>query len=316
MSGIAVTRHESLKTNLAGMELVSPVLNASGAFNPGLFNELFPLKDVLGGIVTKTVTPGPRTGNPQQRTVELPGIGMLNSIGLQNPGLGHFLDKEARNFKGYGTALILSMSATTTEAFAQMAEAVMSHPDGSCVDALELNLSCPNVAKGVEFSSSPALVKEAVSAVAGVFDRPVFAKLTPNIADMAPVAEGALNGGASGLTAINTVFGAAIDPKARKPVLPRISGGYSGPGIKPVAIHHILRLRQAFPEAVIMGVGGISTATDVLEFMMAGASAVQVGTACFRHPGVFPRLAAELDAFCREEGIQRLSALVGCAVSR
>jgi len=301
---------------VAGIEFSSVLLNASGAFNASLFNRLYPLKEVMGGIVTKTVTTEPLAGNLQPRTVELPGIGMLNSIGLQNPGLAYSLEKDIPALKALGLPVILSISAHSSAEFAKMAETALSHANGPIIEALELNLSCPNVEKGgVHFGSAQDSVREALKAVTSVFPKPVFAKLTPNVSDIVAIGGAAIEGGAAGLTAINTVLGAAIDIKKRKPVMPRVSAGYSGPGIKPVAIHAIWNLRKHFPETPIMGVGGVSSAEDVLEFLMAGASLVQVGTICFRQPMIFKEIAESLQAYCTAEGVASLAELCGCAHS-
>jgi dihydroorotate dehydrogenase (NAD+) catalytic subunit len=306
-----------LSVTVAGLSFPTPVLNASGAFNPTLFSRLFDFPTTLGGIVTKTVTREPWVGNPQYRTVELPGVGMLNSIGLQNPGLQYFLDEEAPVLKAHGIPLFLSISASSNSEFALMAQTVAQHPNGYCVDALELNLSCPNVEKGgVHFGSNPESVLGAVSAVKAVWSRPVFAKLTPNVTDIVSIAASAIEGGADGLTAINTVLGASIDIKKKKPVLKRVSGGYSGPGIKPIALHAVWQLHQHFPTTPIMAVGGLSNANDVLEFLMAGASLVQVGTACFRQPMVFPRIIEQLRQYGQDEGLASIHELVGCAHPR
>lgn len=303
------------KTKVAGLDLSSFLLNASGTFNPALFNELFPLKEMLGAIVTKTVTPEAFWGNPQPRVVELPGVGMLNSIGLQNPGLAYFLEKDSQSLAGYGLPVILSISGDTVEEFSQMAAQATAHPHTqSTVCALELNLSCPNVAQGgIQFGVSASMVKEAVSAVVSVYPGPVFAKLTPNVTDIVAIGAAAIEGGAQGLTAINTLLGASIDVKHRRPALNRVSGGYSGPGIKPVAVHAIWQLHKHFPETPIMGVGGVMNAHDVLEFLMAGASLVQVGTSCYRHPGVFGDIIRDLTAYAEAEGVQNFQELVGCA---
>lgn len=303
-----------LSHTVAGIEFASVLLNASGAFNASLFNELYPLTEVMGGIVTKTVTTEPLAGNLQPRTVELPGIGMLNSIGLQNPGLAYSLEKDIPALKALGLPVILSISAHSSAEFAQMAETALSHSNGPMIEALELNLSCPNVEKGgVHFGSAQDSVREALKAVTSVFPKPVFAKLTPNVSDIVSIGGAAIEGGAAGLTAINTVLGAAIDIKKRKPVMPRVSAGYSGPGIKPVAIHAIWNLRKHFPETPIMGVGGVSNAEDVLEFLMAGASLVQVGTICFRQPMIFKEITESLQAYCTAEGVASLAELCGCA---
>lgn len=303
-----------LSTTLAGLELSSPLMNASGAFNASLFNRLYPLQKVMGAIVTKTVTQNPQAGNIHPRTVELPGIGMLNSIGLQNPGLVYALEKEIPELKACGLPVILSISAHSSVEFAQMAEFALNHPNGNLIEALELNLSCPNVEKGgVHFGSAADSVKSALQAVTAICKKPVFAKLTPNVGDIVPIAGAAIEGGASGLTTINTVLGVAIDIHQRKPVMPRISAGYSGPGIKPIALHAIWNLRKHFPEIPIIGVGGISNTQDVLEFLMAGATVVQIGTICFRQPMIFKTIAEELAHFCKRENVQRLCDLSGCA---
>lgn len=303
-----------LGNTVAGIRFSNVLLNASGAFNAHLFNELYPLQDNLGGIVTKTVTSQPLAGNIQPRTVELPGIGMLNSIGLQNPGLAYSLEKDIPALKAYGLPVILSISAHSSTEFAKMTETALSHPSGAMIEALELNLSCPNVEKGgVHFGSAQDSVKDALKAVTSICNKPVFAKLTPNVGDIVAIGGAAIEGGAAGLTAINTVLGAAIDIRKKKPVMPRVSAGYSGPGIKPVAIHAIWNLRKHFPETPIMGVGGISSAEDVLEFLMAGASLVQVGTICFRNPLIFQQITAQLQEYCLAEELTSLSALCGCA---
>jgi dihydroorotate dehydrogenase (NAD+) catalytic subunit len=268
----------------------------------------------MGGIVTKTVTRNPRFGNPQHRTAELPGVGMLNSIGLQNPGLDYFLEVESVKLQEHGIPIILSYSAESSQEFGQIAELVENHPNGRLVSALELNLSCPNVdAGGIHFGTSCPSVTEALRAVTGATNKPVFAKLTPNVSNIVAIAEAAVEGGAHGLTAINTVMGAAIDIRTRKPKLARVSGGYSGPGIKPIAIHAVWSIHKALPDVPIIAVGGISTTDDVLEFIMAGASLVQVGTACFRYPMCFSDIHKDLLAYARCHQLGHLSELKGCA---
>ncbi|MBY0404408.1 MAG: dihydroorotate dehydrogenase, partial [Cyanobacteria bacterium] len=285
----------SLEINIAGIKFNSPLLNASGAFNPDFFSRLFPLDTTLGAILSKTVTPLPQAGNPQQRTVELPGIGMLNSIGLQNPGLAYFLETEAPIFQTHGLPIILSISAHSQDAFGEMARQIESHPNGQYVQLIEVNLSCPNVEKGgAHFGTIPSFVVDAISAVTENTQKPVFAKLTPNVTDILSLADAAIQGGASGLTAINTVMGCSIDIKTRKPILPRVSGGYSGPGIKPIALHAVWQLYKSFPNVPIMAVGGMEKTEDILEFIFAGASLTQVGTACFRSPLVFTTIIQEL----------------------
>ena len=304
----------ALGMTVAGIDFANVLLNASGAFNAPFFNQLYPLNQALGGIVTKTVTQEPLAGNPQARTVELPGIGMLNSIGLQNPGLAYTLDVDLPALKSYGLPVILSISAHSSTAFARMVEMAFSHPNGHLIEAVELNLSCPNVEKGgVHFGSAADSVREALKAVTSICTRPIFAKLTPNVGDIVAIGGAAIEGGAAGLTAINTVLGAAIDIRRKKPALPRVSAGYSGPGIKPIALHAIWNLHKHFPETPIIGVGGVSCADDVLEFLMAGASLVQVGTICFREPMIFKAITEQLQAYCAAEQLLSLADLRGCA---
>lgn len=304
----------ALSIELAGLSLDSPVFNASGTFNAGTFNQLFPLKGTLGMVVTKTVTAEPWKGNPQPRTHELPGIGMLNSIGLQNPGLEYCLNTEIPELRRLGMAVMLSLSANSVEDFVKLIDRVNAHESGQHVAAIELNLSCPNVAKGgVHFGRSEEAVYEVLKAVTQCYRKPVFTKLTPNVEDIVSIGQAAVDGGTSGLTAINTVLGVAIDWKRRQPVMPRISAGYSGPGIKPIALHAVWSLYQVFPGIPIIGVGGIASAEDILEFLMAGASAVQVGTSCFRDPLIFADVIKKLRDYCEAEGLSQLSDIRGCA---
>ncbi|MEB3287546.1 MAG: dihydroorotate dehydrogenase [Vampirovibrionales bacterium] len=298
-----------------GIVLKSPILNASGAFHPAVISQMLSIGDVFGALVTKTVTPQPRAGNPQYRAVELPGIGMLNSIGLQNAGLENILEKEVPQWLGFGnTPLILSLSAETPEAFAKMAKTIEAHALGQQIMAYELNLSCPNVAKGgLDFGSSPSLISDIIKTLRSTSAKPLYAKLTPNVQSVLPMAEAAIKAGVTGLVAINTVLGLAIDTRQKKAILPRVSGGYSGPGIRPIALHHVWQLHKAFPDTPIIGVGGIETADDILQFLMAGASAVQVGTSCFRTPDIFQTLHQDLLAYCCQENLQALSQLRGIA---
>jgi dihydroorotate dehydrogenase (NAD+) catalytic subunit len=303
-----------LSISVAGLDFSSLLLNASGAFNPAFFNRLYPLAETLGGLITKTVTIKPQLGNRQPRTHELPGIGMLNSIGLQNPGLSYTLETDIPALANYGLPVFLSLSAHSSGDFARMAEAVLSHPSAAHVQALELNLSCPNVEKGgLHFGTAAASVKDAITAVRSVWQKPLFAKLTPNVTDIVSIGAAAIEGGVSGLTAINTVLGVAIDIHKRKPVMPRISAGYSGPGIKPIALHAVWTLHKHFPETSIMAVGGIASAEDALEFVMAGASLLQIGTACFRDPMVFQVMRRALEDYCEREKLSSLNELLGCA---
>ncbi|MBY0450866.1 MAG: dihydroorotate dehydrogenase [Cyanobacteria bacterium] len=296
----------------------NPILNASGTFYPASFDQLCPLAKCMGGIVTKTVTPTAKTGNSQPRTVELPGIGMLNSIGLQNPGLAYTLEKDLESLSTYHLPIILSIAATSLQEFSQMSEQIVSvqsqYPN---LLALEINLSCPNVDKGgLDFGSSCDGITEVVKTVRDIWPGVLWAKLTPNAGNIIPLAGAAVEAGASGITAINTLLGVAIDIRRRRPILPRVSGGYSGPGVKPVALHAVWQLYKHFPEIPIIGIGGIQSLDDTLEFMMAGASLIQVGTACFARPTLFEDIHNGLTQFARQEGLAHLQELVGCAHSQ
>jgi dihydroorotate dehydrogenase (NAD+) catalytic subunit len=303
----------ALAQTIAGVSFATPILNASGAFYAPTFSQLMDLPTNLGGLVTKTVTQHPQHGNKPYRTVELPGIGMLNSIGIQNPGLTDCLFQEIATLAKYAMPVIISISAHSIADFEQMALDIATHPNAPVISAIELNLSCPNVsAGGIHFGTDPNAVKLAVAAVKHACNKPVWAKLTPNVTDIVAIGQAAVDGGADGLTAINTVMGLALDIKKKKPILARVSGGYSGPGIRPIALNAVWQLHKHLPTTPIIGVGGIETLEDVLSFIMAGASLVQVGTACFRQPMVFQQLVTELSAYCLSEHIC-ISELVGIA---
>lgn len=306
----------STAQTIAGISFPHCVLNASGCFNPISFHQLSPLPGGLGGVVTKTTTLEPRPGNPLPRTVELPGVGMLNSIGLQNPGLSSVLTEDVPAFYNCGQLpQIVSIAACSVDEFAEMAHQIEAHPSRPMIQALEVNLSCPNVAKGgVDFGRSPEHIASIISALVQATPLPLFAKLTPNVASMVPMAEAALEAGATGITAINTLLGAHINIHTRKATLPRVSGGYSGPGVFPVALHHVLQLKQAFPSAPIMGVGGIASADNAIAMLMAGASLLQVGTQCFANPSVFVQLNQQLRRFLAAEGVRSVEELVGVAI--
>jgi dihydroorotate dehydrogenase (NAD+) catalytic subunit len=268
----------------------------------------------MGGLVSKTLTPTPWAGNPQRRTAELPGIGMLNSIGLQNMGLPAFLDHELDTWAKTGLPCILSLSANSIDEFMAMANTIEDHPLSSSVRVLELNLSCPNVAKGgLHFGVSPACVQETVAAVVSTTTKPVFAKLTPNVTDMIPIAAAALEGGATGLTAINTVLGMAIDIEEQRPVLVKKSGGYSGPGIFPIALHHVYQLYHHFPTTPIIAVGGVSRWKDIIAFMLAGASLVQIGTMAFREPKCYLDFTEGMTGYLKQHSIADWADLRGNA---
>ncbi|MXX39649.1 MAG: dihydroorotate dehydrogenase [Gemmatimonadetes bacterium] len=296
-----------LSIDFAGVQLRNPVLLASGTCNYG--QELLPLTDFarLGGLVTKTITPQPRGGNPPQRIVETP-AGMLNSIGLQNPGLAAFVEKQWPLLAGLDAQVVVNIAGFAVEEFGQMA-ASLEALEG--IAALEVNISCPNVeAGGDNFATRPQTAAAAIDAVRSRTQRPVIAKLTPNVTDIAEIARAVVDVGADAVSLINTLVGMAIDVERRRPVLGGTTGGLSGPAIKPVALAMVWKVAQAVAVPV-MGIGGITTASDVLEFMVAGASAVQVGTASFANPNAGVEIVEDLHAYCDERGIDRLASLVG-----
>ena len=295
-----------LTVTLGRLRLANPILVASGTF--GYAREVAPFADLsrLGGVIPKTVTPLPRVGNPPPRTVETP-AGMLNSIGLDNDGLDAFCDTHLPYLLGLGTAVVVNIAGKTPAEFAAMAERLAAWPD---VAALELNVSCPNVSGGVDYGSDPAGTAAVVRGVRDACDFPVVAKLTPNVTSVPAIAHAAAEAGADAVSLVNTFTGLAIDWRKRRPVLGNGIGGLSGPAIKPLALRVVHQVRQAV-DVPIVGVGGIRTADDVCEFLVAGASAVQVGTANFLDPGLSARLVDELAGVLAGEGVGGVGALVG-----
>jgi dihydroorotate dehydrogenase (NAD+) catalytic subunit len=286
----------------------NPILAASGTYGYGEhFAEVVPPR-ALGGIVTKSVSPEPRKGNPPPRIAETPS-GMLNSIGLENKGLDHFLRETLPGLRALDTVKIVSIVGRNVQDFVTCAEAIDA---AGGIDAFELNMSCPNVKEGgIEFSTAPPLAERLVAAVRKVTRRPLFAKLSPNVTDVKAVARAAVDGGADGLALINTLRGVAIDWRRRKPVLGGITGGLSGPAVKPVALYMVWEVATALPRTPVIGIGGAMTAEDVLEFLAVGARAVQIGTAHFADPSLPLRLDRELRETLAREGIARARDVVG-----
>lgn len=300
-----------LETNLGNLLLHNPVLSASGTFGSGWEGRQFSDLGQVGGLVSKTVTVLPRPGNPPPRIIETPS-GMLNSIGLENKGVDYFLAQTLPKMKqlaagGNGPRIIINIGGESIDDFVQLAERFSE----AGVDALEVNLSCPNVQEGrLYFSTEPRLTEQAVRAVKRVATVPVFAKLSPNVTDITVIAKAAEQGGADGITAINTLIGMAVDWKKRRTVLGRGIGGLSGPAIKPVALRLVYEVAKTVRIPVI-GVGGVRSADDVLEFVCAGASAVQVGTALFTDPALMVTIVADLRARLTTAGTT-IAALRGC----
>ena len=299
----------SLKIRIASLELETPLLTASGTF--GFGDEYAPLMRLegVGGLVVKTLTLTPRAGNPPPRLVETP-AGMLNAIGLQNPGLKHFLAAELPQMQERDLPLIISIAGETEEEYVALAEALDCQKG---IAALELNLSCPNVKKGgILFGTDVVLLQSLVSKVRSAWSGPLIAKLTPNVTSMADLACVAAASGADIISAINTLRGMVIDVAARRPLLGNRFGGLSGPAIRPVAVKMIFEIYEA-TKLPIIGMGGIMNTDDALQFIMAGATAVAVGTANFVEPQTIPRIAAGLKDYMKKTGIKDLHELVGIA---
>jgi len=273
---------------------------ASGTF--GYAREMAALVELsrLGGILPKTITQASRPGNAPPRTVETTG-GMLNSIGLDNDGIESFIENLMPYLAGLGTAVVVSIAGKTLDEFVAMA-ARLDGVEG--VAALELNVSCPNVSGGVDFGTDPATCEKVVSGVRQTTGLPVLAKLTPNVTDVTAIARAAEAGGADALSLINTCLGMAVDWRGRRPRLGNVLGGLSGPAIKPIALRIVYQVAQAV-EIPLVGIGGIATVDDCMEYLVAGATAIQVGTANFYNPtasieilDALPSALAELGATC------------------
>ena len=296
----------ALGVSLNRLRLQNPILVASGTF--GYAKEMTAFVDFtqLGGIVPKTVTPQPRPGNPPPRTVETAG-GMLNSIGLDNDGFDQFVAEKLPYLTRLGTAIIVNIAAKTSDDFRRMA-GVLNECSG--VAAIELNISCPNVSGGVDFGTNPELAAEVVAAVRGACDIPVIAKLTPNVTSVVPIAQAVADAGADAVSLINTFQGMAVDWKKRRPVLGNVLGGLSGPAIKPLALRIVWQVSRAV-KIPIIGIGGIQSIDDVMEFFLVGATAIQVGTANFYNPGLANQLIRELPAALQTLGADSVAEIVG-----
>jgi dihydroorotate dehydrogenase (NAD+) catalytic subunit len=299
----------SLAIDIAGMRLKNPVMSASGCFGWGEEYARFYDLNRLGALVGKAVTPVPRPGNPGVRIAETP-AGMLNAIGLQNPGVEGFFEKILPRVRQLEIPIWVNVSANSLEQYVELCE-VLSAAEG--VSAIELNLSCPNVGRGgAEFCVTPDAVRQTVSACRQVCRVPLIPKLSPNTTDIVALARAAEEAGADGVSMINTFVGMAIDINRRRPILGNRTGGLSGPAVKPVALRMVYEASQAVSIPVI-GIGGISTWRDAVEFLMAGAAAVQVGTANFFNPVAIPEVIDGLEAWLREQGISDVREIIGAA---
>src|SRR5262245_25645525 len=295
-----------LSVSLGRLTLRNPVLVASGTF--GYAKEMAPFVDVarLGGVIPKTVTQSPRAGNTPPRTVET-ASGMLNAIGLDNDGLEHFFAHHLPYLRTLPTSVIGNIAGKTEDEFVAMAEQIGRETG---LAGLELNLSCPNVSGGVDFATNPEVTGRVVKRVRQVCPLPIIAKLTPNVTDVAVIAAAAAEGGADAVSLVNTFVGMAIDWRRRRPILGNITGGLSGPAIKPLALRMVWHVARKVRVPVI-GIGGIATTDDVMEFLVAGASAVQLGTVNFYDPTACVRVVDELPAALAQLGAASVHEVVG-----
>ena len=296
----------NLSVNLCGITLKNPVIGASGTVGFGReFNELYDI-GAVGGISTKGMTLEARLGNPTPRIAESRGV-ILNAVGLQNPGVEHFIENDLEWLKSTGTAVIANVAGKTLDDY----KAICERLDG-LVDMVELNISCPNVKSGgMAFGIKPESVEEVTRvAKSGLTKTPLMVKLSPNVESIATNALAAENGGADAVSLINTLTGMAIDIERRRPIIANNTGGVSGAGVKPIAVRMVYEAAQAVKIPVV-GMGGITCAEDAIEFLMAGAVAVQVGTANFTDPMAMPKIIAGLNAWCDKRGIANVSELTG-----
>ena len=295
-----------LSVKLGSLRLSNPILVASGTF--GYAREMAGIVDCsrLGGILPKTITAEPRIGNRPWRTVET-SAGMLNSIGLDNDGVDAFIMHHLPYLASIGSPVVVSVAGRTEQVFVSLAQRIA---DTEKADAVELNISCPNVSGGVDFGTDPEACYRLVSATREACELPLLAKLTPNVTRIADIASAAARAGADAVCLINTLLGMAIDWRKQKPMLGNVMGGLSGPAIKPVALRCVHQVRQAC-DVPIVGIGGIATIDDIMEFLVAGASAVQIGTANYYDPTVSMRMIDELPAALTEIGATSIADVSG-----
>jgi len=295
----------NLSVNIAGIKMKNPVMVASGTFGYGEeYAELVNLNS-LGAIIVKGITLKPQIGNPPPRIVET-SSGMLNAIGLENVGVERFIKEKLPYLRKFDTPVIVNIAGKTVNEYVELAKRL----DG-LADALEINISCPNVAKGsLEFGQDPSLTYEVVNKVRQVTQLTLIAKLSPNVTDIKVIAKSAEDAGVDAISLINTILGMAIDVATKKPILGNIKGGLSGPAIKPIALRMVFEVAQAV-KVPIIGQGGIMNATDALEFIIAGASAIAVGTANFVNPQISLKIIEGIENYLIENNISSVHELIG-----
>lgn len=296
----------NLAVNLGGLTMKNPVTTASGTFAAGMEYSDFVDVSALGAVTTKGVSLNGWEGNASPRIAEVPS-GMLNSIGLQNPGVAHLKSKELPWLREQGATTIVNVSGHSFDEYVQVIEALEDAP----VDAYEVNISCPNVdAGGMTLGTHVPSVEKVVSLCREATSRPLIVKLTPNVTDITEIARAAEASGADAISLINTLLGMAIDVKRRQPVLARVVGGFSGPAVKPVALRMVWQCSKAV-SVPILGMGGVTTGTDAVEFMLAGATAVAVGTANFMNPQATVDVIDGIIDYCEEQGVNDVNDLIG-----
>lgn len=296
----------NLAVNLGGLAMKNPITTASGTFAAGMEYSDFVDVSALGAVTTKGVSLNGWEGNASPRIAEVPS-GMLNSIGLQNPGVAHLKSEELPWLREQGATTIVNVSGHSFDEYVQVIEALEDAP----VDAYEVNISCPNVdAGGMTLGTHVPSVEKVVSLCREATSRPLIVKLTPNVTDITEIARAAEASGADVISLINTLLGMAIDVKRRRPVLARVVGGFSGPAVKPVALRMVWQCSKAV-SVPILGMGGVTTGTDAVEFMLAGATAVAVGTANFMNPQATVDVIDGIIDYCEEQGVNDVNDLIG-----
>jgi len=299
-------------TTLGGAWFPTPIFTASGCASSGKeLSQFFPLREI-GAVVTKSIMLKPRAGRPTPRMAETPS-GMLNSIGLQGPGIDAFLIEDIPWLASQGARIIVSIAGETAEEYAVLSRKLRGV---SGISALEVNISCPNVEnRGLVFACDPTSASEVIKSVRSIIggDLPILAKLTPDVTNIVNIATAVMTSGADGLALINTVLGMVINTETMRPHLGGITGGLSGPAIRPIAVRAIYQVRQALPNVSILGMGGVTSGKDALELILAGASGVSIGTASFGDPSAVIRIQRELHQILQDKGFNSVREAVGHA---
>ena len=294
------------KVNLAGVELKNPVMTASGTFGSGMEYSEFVNLNRLGAVVTKGVANVPWPGNPTPRIAETYG-GMINAIGLQNPGIDVFCERDIPFLQKYDTKIIVNVCGKSEKDYLDVVERLSDEP----VDMLEINISCPNVKEGgIAFGQCASNIEHITSAIKKIAKQPVIMKLSPNVTDITEIARAVEGAGADSVSLINTLLGMAIDSEKRRPVLSTITGGMSGPAVKPIALRMVWQVAKAVKIPVV-GIGGITTGADAIEFLLAGASAIEVGTANFMNPAVTGEIVDYIQDYLVRHKMSSIDELIG-----